>query len=342
MSFKFKIVESHPTNLVEWETLVLENNNLLQSVHYDNVQSFFNQKPCFIELYDNNTLVAGYKFYFWESARLPKIIKSISRNIVFFGEPILNQHYSTDNVEIVQQLNQLVNEAIEKINPTTGSVSSFYGDHLSQFDISYPAVKHSEFNIAYIELKKSADELWGGLHPKHRNSIRKGQKEELKIQLSDDIDLFIDLLKSTYKNQPEKAPNFQYIKHNYTTLKKLGFAKLVFAYHQNEALAGAFITTFGTYSYYSFGGTVTNNLGAGNYLHWEIILMLKKESFTKYFFGQVTKHENSSTENQKFAGISQFKRRFGTVEVPGNSVKYVLHPIKNRCWGYLKKLLVRP
>ena len=341
MKGEFILSAHQPKDPDQWEQLAWENYNIAHSTKYDVVEAFFQQEAYFIQYYVGEELVLGYQFFYWESKRLPALLRSISGNISFFGEPIIKEKYLADKDQLIAAFNDYLPAVIKQMNPCIGSFSSYFGDYISSINIRAKSTTHNDFNIAYIPLDKSVEALWEGLHSKHRNSIRKGQKEGLRLVKNEDIDTFIDLLKSTYANQAEKAPNYVYIKNTYEVLAAQGLASLYFAYHGEQALTGALLFSYGKYCYYAFGGTVPNNLGAGNFLHWEIMSILQQEGFSKYFLGQVASGDGHAANVKFVEGISQFKRRFGTEEVPGSSDRYVFHPFKNSLWNWMKKALVR-
>ena len=65
-----KINESLPSDSAQWDGLAEKNGNLVQSTHFDKVQSFFAQKPVYFELWLAGRLAAGVKLYVWRDRKL--------------------------------------------------------------------------------------------------------------------------------------------------------------------------------------------------------------------------------------------------------------------------------
>jgi hypothetical protein len=335
-----KITENEPLNKADWDNLAKLNGNIIQTTFFNEVQKFYHQSPIYFQLFENNELIAGYKVFIYESKRLPKFIRAISSSISFPAEPIiLPSLISTRINEIKSEIEKSIKQYCIDKKFTTASYGSYYGQFFEPLCIFEPSSK-KEFNIAIIDLQKTEDELWADVHSKHRNVIRKAEKENVIIKAVDSLNEFIKLMESTYESQKNKAPNYEFIKKYYAVLKANNAVSIFIAYHNEIPLIGAFVTKLGNTAYYAFGGSTNNSLGAGNLLQWHIMKQLKSENISFYNLGQVAKEDDES--NLKFSkGISSFKRRFGVFEKPGISEKYILRPTANWLWNLLVKVLIK-
>ncbi|MEY4877033.1 MAG: hypothetical protein RL708_2182 [Bacteroidota bacterium] len=335
-----KITDNKPIDEIAWNELAKSNGNLIQATYSDEVQQFFQHQSIYLHVIENGKLIAAYKFYKWESKRLPTFIRSISQSISFIGEPIIwLEIMDTRKDEIRNIIESELKKYVAASNPATAIHGNYYGRPITLNSLFNPTTK-KEYNIAIINVSKSEEDLWSNVHSKHRNVIRKAEKENVKIKEDEHIETFIKLMQSTYEKQPDKAPNYSFITTYFSILKKQNLVSIYIAYHNNEALIGAFITKFGATAYYAFGGSTSNSLGAGNLLQWHIMKELKKEKITFYNLGQVARADDDS--NFKFSkGISSFKRRFGVFELPGVSEKYILRPFANQVWNLLVKVFIK-
>jgi len=335
----FTLTAQKPSDSSRWEKMAEANGNVLQSVEFDKVQAFYFQIPYYLEVFEKDQWVVGYRFYFWNSSRLPSFIRSISNNINFLSEPIIHPDHLERKEVLMEVFFEYLNQVVKQLNPSTGCFSSYYGEGIYELNFKNAIRKQTFFNVAYIPVSKSEEELFNDLHPKHRNVIRKAQKEGLRMVKENNFELFMQMLQTTYKDQPEMAPNYSYVKHCYEKLLEQNIAQIYFTYLGDEPLSGALLFLLGDRAYYAYGGSSNNKMGAGNLLHWEIMLELNKAGFTKYYLGQVA-IEDSHIDNVKFTGgISQFKRRFGVVENKGSNEQFIFHPFKVKVWNAMKKLI---
>jgi hypothetical protein len=335
-----KITENNPLNKADWNNLAQLNGNIIQTTFFDEVQKFYHQYPIYFHFFENEILIAGYKVFVYESKRLPKFMRFISSAINFPAEPIiLPELISTRISELKLEIEKSIQQYCLHKKYTTASFGSYYGQFFEPLQLFTPNSK-KEFNIAIIDLQKTEDELWADVHSKHRNVIRKAEKENVIVKQDDTIHEFLKLMESTYENQKNKAPNYDFIKNYYAVLKANNAVSIYIAYHHQTPLIGAFVTKLGHTAYYAFGGSTNNSLGAGNLLQWHIMKQLKSENICFYNLGQVAKETDDS--NLKFSkGISSFKRRFGVFEKHGISEKYILNQKAIWIWNLLVKVLIK-
>jgi hypothetical protein len=335
-----KITENKPLNEAAWNDLAKSNGNLIQATYSDEVQQFFQHQSIYLHVIENGKLIAAYKFYKWESKRLPTFIRNISQSISFIGEPIiLLEIMDTRKDEIRNIIEAELKKYVAASNPATAIHGNYYGRPITLNSLFNPTTK-KEYNIAIVDLSKTKEELWNNVHAKHRNHIRKGEKEGVKLIQVNDIELFISLLKNTYSHQEKNGPNYDFIKFYYSKLLKSNAVELFIAYHNEIPLFGAFVTVYGNTAYYAFAGSLKNSVGAGNYAQWQLIQIYKDRGFLFYNLGQTSKDE-SNGDAKFIEGISSFKRRFGVFELPGVSEKYILRPFANQVWNLLVKVFIK-
>ncbi len=335
------ISENSPSKKEEWNKLAEQCSNIWQSTFYDEVQLYFNNHSRYFECYSGDELIGGLKLYYYESKKLPSIIRSISTRATQGSEFIFNKK----KIELLEKFSFLLNEKIiswlikEKL--TSFYEYSFYGEAENLIQITdYKKIWESRIGIATIDLRKSVDELWKKINPKHRSEVIKAEKNSVTVEFTDDIESFFLLLDETYKTQWEHKPNKNFIRKEYEILKENNAAQLAFAKHEGNYLCGALLYNYGLKSLYNFGGTIKNSIGAGQFLHWEIMKYLKANNFHHYLLGETSLEVNES--NRKFSeGITKFKLRFGAEQLPTYHRGFVLKPMQLKIWNRLQKIFIR-
>lgn len=337
------VLEKKPSNSDVWNALARENDNFLQSTFFDEIQSFYQQTSYYFEMFEDGKLTAGVKVYLWESNRLPKVIKIISKSVTILGQILISsedkQYTIAKKNQIRDRLNVELNNFFTTQRITKINYNCYDVKDIPYFDFSSIGTEQrkTKYNVAMIDLTQDQETLWANVHSKHRNVIRKAEKEGVTVKEENDINLFLDLLSQTYSRQDKDSPNHDFVKHHFGVLFQNNMASIYMAYHQGVPLVGALITHFGTFCDYSFGGSISNSLGAGNLLHWHLINNLKERGYKYYSLGQVALEKDEA--NLKFSsGISQFKKRFGTLEVSGFSSSFILNKYSHTLWESILKL----
>ena len=192
----------------------------------------------------------------------------------------------------------------------------------------------TEFGTYKIDLSLSKDELFSKVHSKHRNVIRKAEKDGVVIKKDDSyiLDCY-ELIKETYKRQNKKFISYD----NFERLKLLLKDDLVFYVTlKDEVIQGCavFIWNKGHSCFYQYGGSIsTPSTGAMNLLHWKAICDMEENGVCYYdLYGARISPEPGS----KLEGIQRFKERFGGDFITGFLWKY---PVKKYKYLLYKVLL---
>ncbi len=247
-----------------------------------------------------------------------------------------NQSYFLDNSmqELYEQ--QFLDMVIEKIQelkvdiiiqPTTNVVFN----RVPQNSISAP------FGTYRVDLNQDEERLWSNLHSKHRNVIRKAQRDGVEILENEyDIDEIYSLIKSTFQRS---SMNFMTRDKLKKQIENLGVNVKVFvAKSKNGILQGCAIVPYSSYSgYYLHGGSIERPLGgAMNYLQWSVILSLKKSGVREYDFVGA---RIDVSRGSKLETIQRFKLRFGAELTQGYLWKYPICKWKYYLFGIIYGLL---
>ncbi len=138
-----------------------------------------------------------------------------------------------------------------------------------------------------LDLRKSEDQLLKDMHSKTRYNIKVAQKHAVHVQEDSSekgFEEYLRLSEETTKRQGFYAHTPRYHKKLWTTLHKVGIAKLWTATYNNETLAAWIIFCFRDTIYYPYGASSRNHreVMAPNLLLWEIALWAKKNKFQKF------------------------------------------------------------
>lgn len=190
------------------------------------------------------------------------------------------------------------------------SVDCILMQHTTALFSVYPEkARACRFGSYILDLRKSEDELFIGLHPKHRNVIKKAAKDGIFISSNlEDISDCIKLVQNTLNRQGvvfQSSDFFMKLKESLGNNIDFWIAR-----NGNELQGAAIIAwSKGNYAYYLYGGSaVKPYAGSMNLLQWEVIKKMKKRGVTFYDFVGARIEPDSGS---KYEGIQRFKERFG-------------------------------
>lgn len=217
----------------------------------------------------------------------------------------------------------------EKVAWITSGASAF-------FDVYPTKSMRIPFGSHVINLNEDIETLWAKVHTKHRNSIRKAEKNGVVIKAGG-LELLNDycrLDKETWHRNGRKGYGISFFENILCAMKEN--AILYMAYKDDIPQAGACYYINEQMCYYMYGASADHpESGATNYLHWEVIKSLKEQGIKKYSFVGCRINED---ENSKYHSIQRFKERFGGELVTGYMFKVIICPWQYRVFQWLYKL----
>lgn len=194
---------------------------------------------------------------------------------------------------------------------------------------------YCKFGSYIVDLEKSEENLFSGLHSKHRNVIRKAKKDGLVVLHGNEylLDCY-NLIDETFARQGILAPKIEYIKRLTDLKDNVSFVVVKL----NDKIEGCAIFLWNKKHscYYLHGGSVQNSHGgAMNLLHWETMIRMKENGVKYYDFvgGRINPDEGSRLE-----GIQRFKSRFGGDFEIGYLWKYINKKFKSNLYFLLLKI----
>lgn len=173
----------------------------------------------------------------------------------------------------------------------------------------YPrGARYAVLGSFIVDLEQSEDDLFKKLHSKHRNVIRRAQKEGVVVKHDASyLDVCKELVHSTYRRQGM-------VWNDEAELSKLSASlgdnvRFYVAFSGDVPQGCAVILWNNKRGYYLYGGSIERPAtGAVNLLQWQIMCDLKAEKAREYdFFGARVNPDKGS----KVEGIQRFKERFG-------------------------------
>lgn len=167
-------------------------------------------------------------------------------------------------------------------------------------------------NVSLTLEKKTEDEIFSKFKASNRNIIRKAKKLNSYVKFGDKVfEDFYDIYKNTLKRQKLYYDSKESILSFYSSLKNNCLCAVSYSADGDpEAALLVPFTSYGGYSLYAGSKERLKVRGSVKYLHWEVILKLKRNNVKRFIFGGARVNKN---KNEKYNGLKKFKMSFGGV-----------------------------
>ena len=168
-----------------------------------------------------------------------------------------------------------------------------------------------------LDLNKSEDEILAGMRQRLRRALRKGMKNDIKIEKSTnpkDIHTFYEIQLQTARRHDFYAFSEDFLTKQFEAFAPNGEAVLYTAKHDGEILAQNFMIFYGNEASYHYGvsSELGTKLSGAPLLHMEAMRDARERGIKRYnFWGIVGENETK----HRFYGVSVFKRGFGVDEL---------------------------
>lgn len=167
-------------------------------------------------------------------------------------------------------------------------------------------VLHNRTTV-WLDLTKDIEQIWmEEIATQNRNIIRKCEKNQLYVEISEDYDSFIEIYQETM--QKVGAEDFYFFdKAYYEHMKNQKEYVLMTVKCGTETIAAAIFMGYGEYFHYHLSGSrrAFLKLSPNNLLLWEAIRYAKKKGYKKMHFGGGL---TDSTEDNLY----RFKKKFSS------------------------------
>lgn len=205
---------------------------------------------------------------------------------------------------------------------------------------TYPVEsKRIPWGTYVIDLNQSEEDLMKNMHSKHRNVVKRAEKDgvEIKVGGKELLGDYLGLEVATWERSGKNSNGRKYYEHIVNTLD--GYVDVSIAYFNGEPQSGAITYWGGEEAYYMFGANLDMpHIGSGNLLQWKLLCLYKNRGVQRYNFVGCRIGED---ENSKYHGIQRFKERFGGNLVEGYMFKTVLKHSYCFLWNKLYTVLKR-
>ncbi len=290
------------------------------------IEKFQSGNIFFSKEYEGNANYRKHKMYYlWDnnyaiSIRIKKEL--FFQAGIFMTEPLCIGVFDKNTEK------KFIDEVVAQLKKA--NVQWIICDRTSRFSV-YPTGSKVVLNGNHIiNLTLSEDELWGKVHSKHRNVIRRAKKDGVKIKIGgmELLREYVPIADITYARSEKKNASFNYYKSTLVGIENETL--VVLAIKDAEVQAGGIFFYNEAIGYYIHGASKNEpSIGSANLLLWETMLHLKKVNVKEFSF--VGYHHNAEPES-KLHGIQRFKERFGgaleesyNFKVINDKFKYLLY-----------------
>ena len=221
-----------------------------------------------------------------------------------------------------------------------------FGTQLSAADMSKLGLRQvADMQPAHrmvLDITQSEEAIRHNMSPSNRNLINTAAKRGLKFAVSDklaDMAEFVAMQHATAQRAGWKPQSDGYYHALAQSLMPTGAAKLYFAEHDGQRIAGAICIDFGSTRYYVFAGTypeLNNKHKAAVALLWWMIMDAKSNGLKSFDYGGVA--PEGAPTSHPWAGHTRFKKSVGgdtvssvgTWDIPLKRGKYRLYSLLKR------------
>lgn len=185
-----------------------------------------------------------------------------------------------------------------------------------------------------IDLTRSEDEIFTSFHSKHKNVIRKADKEGATVDCKADYHEVWKNICDTLKRQNVYPPQLSYYEK---LVNNIPDNMAFYTCKLNGEIQGSAVIVYDKdVAYYMYGGSAPRPFtGSVNFLQYEIMKDMKAKGVKEYdMVGARTIYD----EESKFAGIQRFKSRFASGFKQGYILRMIINPLKYKLFLFCVKL----
>ncbi len=250
----------------------------------------------------------------------------------YISEPFcLNYEYnSTENrKEFVNSVQRYIKE--KKIADWQFCV----GAH-TMFDVYPDTSRRIGFGNLVINLENDIETLFANMTSKHRNMIRRAEKDGVVFKIGgiELLDDYCCLDEQTWERSNKPAVNRKIYENKLKYMPTSTF--IAISYFDGIPQSGIFAYYNKQIMYYMYGASADRPyIGANNFLHWEVMKEMKSRGVKKYSF---VGFRIDVEQDSKLAGIQHFKKGFGGELVKGYLFKENFSALKTKMVDILFRL----
>lgn len=329
MKIEIKDAESRE----EWDDFVTshEEANFLQSWDFYEFHKSRGEEVCRRVVEKNGKIVGAYAGEVEHAKR--------GRHMAIAGGPILDWSDNTVVKKVfadMKLMGEIYNCVFVRVRPqceyTEKNEKIFRENGLKKAPM-YLSVEYA----GILNLNESEEEIMVGMRQRLRRALRKGAKNNIKIEKSTDpkdIHTFYKIQLQTAKRHDFYAFSEDFLTKQFKAFAKNDEAVLYTAKHDGEILAQNFMIFYGNEASYHYGvsSELGTKLSGAPLLHMEAMRDARERGIKRYnFWGIVGENDTK----HRFYGVSVFKRGFGVTELkylPAHDLILKKFPYYTKTW----------
>lgn len=166
-----------------------------------------------------------------------------------------------------------------------------------------------------LDISDDLEKVITKMPQKGRYAIKRAERDGVKVNQVKSSDknckIMYDLLSETADGQ-FGIRSFNYYKTYWQRFEKAGHGQMLFAYYDEQVVAGAYAMIYGKKSTYKDGASIRKRTayGASHYLQWQVIQWAKKQGANIHDLCGSPPSDQVSNKNHPHYGIGLFKTSF--------------------------------
>ncbi len=241
-------------------------------------------------------------------------------------------------LEAIRAVGDEVGAMYVKIDPGLYSFPFDRADFPKNFSVGTTLQPHV---TQVLDLQADPESVLAAMHQKTRYNIRLAEKKGVTVRWSTDdhdLDIFLQLITSTYTRQGIRLHPPAYYRAMWQYLKKVEMVELGIAEISGRPLAANMVIWHDQTATYLHGGSSDQEkqLMAPYLLQWSTIQRAITRNITAYDFWGVAPNES---QTHKWAGVTRFKKGFGgrVVSFPP-ALNMILQPAWYQAYRLAKRM----
>jgi peptidoglycan pentaglycine glycine transferase (the first glycine) len=290
----------------EWDFFLEKHPNahILQTKLWGEFKADFGWKPVYIQSNDSGAQILFRKLPFGFSlGYIPK------GPVGPFNKELFN--------EVIQQCNH--ERAIGLYLEPDSWEKEFDPKVLLDLEFEKSKISIQPIRTIFINLEGKEEDLLERMRQKTRYNIRLAQKKGITVETSEDIELFVRLIKQTSVRDQFNVHDPGYYRAVFKKFSKVNQCKLLIAKYNNHPIAGLMLFYHGNRAWYFYGASSDEerNRMPAYLLQWEAMLFAARNGCTEYDLWGVPDHDedflelNFTSRDDGLWGVYRFKRGFG-------------------------------
>ena len=307
---QFKVVTE--LDREQWSKFVLNhpNGNIFQTPEmFDVYENTKNWLPIFLAVSDSANNIVGILVAVVQK-EFGGFFGKFTARAICWGGPLIKPNENKS--EIIDLLLKALDRNLERkiIYAQFRNLWEFCEEKKHFTNNGYTYEDHIDYQI---NLTLSQEELFNNMSKNRKKNIRRVLNNDLQVtELGnlDNIEIFYNLLKTTYKRVKHPYPSLNFFKNAFRFLWDKGMISFFLVSQKDKTIAGRAVLIYRNTVYDWYAGTSKEafSLYGNDLLIWKILLWSKKKGCKLFDFG-------GAGSPYEYYGPGEYKRRFGGKEI---------------------------